>query len=79
MSLRHYTHTISVKYKIENAITCAIHFFDKTTLTNPGPAKEHESIISDMGRLLMIAYTKTHTDYHLITTNQNLIPKSAIH
>lgn len=44
-------------YKRVNVITCAIQFFDKTTLTNPGPAKEHESIISDGGRLLMMAYT----------------------
>ncbi|WVZ14254.1 hypothetical protein V8G54_011820 [Vigna mungo] len=33
----------------------AIHFFDKTIFTNPGPATEHDSIISDCGRFLTIA------------------------
>ena len=48
-------------YKIENAITCAIHFFDKTIFTNPGPATEHDSIISDCGRWLSMAYTNKNT------------------
>ena len=29
----------------------------RETKRNPGPATEHESIISDGGRLLMMAYT----------------------
>jgi len=55
----------------ENAITCAIQFLDKTMFTNPGPATEHDSIISDGGRFLTIAYTnKTQINGPLPTTCQ---------
>lgn len=36
--------------------TLAIQFFDKTTFTNPGPATEQDSTISDGGRFFMMAY-----------------------
>lgn len=68
-------HMTSLAQKLEdrkeNAITSAIHFFDKTIFTNPGPATEHDSIISDGGRFLTIAYTnQTHINDPLPTTSQ---------
>ena len=57
--------------KYEQAITLAIQFFDKTTFTNPGPATEHDSIISDGGRFFMMAYTNKNTQNdHLMEPNQ---------
>lgn len=43
-----------------NRSTLAIHLVDSTTLTNPGPVteQEHESTISDVGRLFKRAYVK---------------------
>jgi len=60
---------------MQNAITWAIHSLDNTTLTNPGPATEHESIISDGGRLLTMAYTYKRTyRWPLTNANQTIIP-----
>jgi len=35
-----------------NRSTLAIHLADSTTLIKPGPATEHDSTISEVGRLL---------------------------
>jgi hypothetical protein len=43
------------------SITCAIHFFDNTIFTNPGPATEHDSIISDGRRFFIMPYTNKNT------------------
>jgi len=41
-----------------NRSTLAIHLADSTTLIKPGPATEHDSTISEVGRLLTRAYVK---------------------
>ena len=64
--------------KIENAITCAIHFFDKTIFTNPGPATEQDSIISDCGRLLRMAYINKKHAYMILFQQQQKKSKSMI-
>ena len=64
--------------KIENVITCAIHFFDKTIFTNPGPATEQDSIISDCGRLLRMAYINKKHAYMILFQQQQKKSKSMI-
>lgn len=42
--------------------TLAIHLLDSTRLTNPGPATEQVSTISEAGRFFEIAYVKKKTE-----------------
>jgi len=45
------TNTKLLTQELEHDYTLAIHLDDSTTLTNPGPAIEHDSTISEVGRL----------------------------
>ena len=56
--------------KIENAITYAIHFFDKTIFTHPGPTTEQDSIILDCGRLLRMTYINKKHAYMILFQQQ---------
>jgi len=67
----------TLAYKFEDTqieiqwITFDIHFFDKTILTNPGPATEHDSTISDGGRFFIMAYTNKQKNTFKLKTKSN--------